>query len=546
MTSPGSALAALQAPGKGHTKARVYTPPLPENCDTTREDGCLCGCGLNPDTSWGFDCIEFLETILGWDLIPYQKWLYIHALERLPGSIEFRFRTIIILIARQNGKTQWLKGLGLWKLFVDGAEEVLITAQNLDLAEKTLAQAVADVKACKLTRREFRRYSTTNGKNRMILWPIKKGAPPRHWGTTPSTKAGGRSMSVDLAMLDELRMHHNYEAWNAITPTTKARYRSLNVGASNAGDASSVVLRDFRDRASAKILAHDTAETQTGLFEWSVPETDEAGEPVDYRDPTWWPVANPAIGYLPGQTIRDLMGVLEESEDNIAGFKTEYLCMWVDTLAPGVLPAKEWSRGQDRESRRAESSPVYASLDVNFELTQWYVGIAALREDGKYHNEVIAAERGTEGILEWFRDPKRLVADPNGTMTPTIPDGKLYRSRFEAVAVQAKGAPASQFIEQLRQIGVPVVELGGTELTKAYSDYYRKVVAGRIMHRPSPTLDAAAQSAQAKNLGDEWVMDRKKSDCSAVVSCVQATWAESAPREPVYASAYENASLAVL
>lgn len=197
MTSPGNALAAIQAPGKGHTKARVYTPPLPENCDTTRDDGCLCGCGLNPDTSWGFDCIEFLEKILGWVLIPYQKWLYIHALERLPGSIEFRYRTIIILIARQNGKTQWLKGLGLWKLFVDGAEEVLITAQNLDLAEKTLAQAVADVQSRKLTRKEFRRYSTTNGKNRMILWPVPGSKTPRHWGTTPSTRpVAGRCRST--------------------------------------------------------------------------------------------------------------------------------------------------------------------------------------------------------------------------------------------------------------------------------------------------------------------------------------------------------------
>jgi hypothetical protein len=539
MTSTASALAAIPE-AKGHTKARVYTPPLPENCDTTRDDGCPCGCGLNPDTSWGFDCIEFLETIMRWSLIPYQKWLYIHALERLPGSDEFRYRTIIVLIARQNGKTQWLKGLGLWKLFVDGAHEVLITAQNLDLAEKCLAQAVADVRKIKLTRREFRRYSTTNGKNRMILWPLKGSETPRHWGTTPSTSGGGRSMSVDLAMLDELRMHHNWEAWNAITPTTKARPRSLNVGASNAGDAKSVVLRSYRDRATAKILAEDTTTTQTGLFEWSVPEG------VDYRDPTHWPVANPALGYLPGHTIRDLIGVLEELEDNIAGFKTEYLCMWVDTLAPGVLPAADWSATTDKESARKPGAPVWASLDVNYELTEAYVGICAERSDGLRHNEVVAAERGTDWIVDWFRDPKRLVEDPNGPMEPLEPDGKRYRCRFEAVVIQAKGAPASQFIEKLREIGVPVLELGGTELTKCYADYYRKLTGHRIMHRPSPTLDAAAQSAQAKNLGDEWVMDRKKSNCSPVVAVIQATWAESAPREPIYASAYENASLAVL
>lgn len=539
MSSTGSALAARPA-AKGHTKARVYTPPLPENCDTTREDACSCGCGLNPDTSWGFDCIDFLEKIMRWSLIPYQKWLYIHALERYPGSEDFRFRTIIILIARQNGKTQWLKGLGLWKLFVDGAHEVLITAQNLDLAEKCLAEAVADVRNCRLTDAEYRKYSTTNGKHRLVLWPLKGSKQPRHWGTTPSTSNGGRSLSVDLAMLDELRQHHTWDAWDAITPTTKARPRSLNVGASNAGSAKSIVLRSFRDRASAKIQAGDTTNTQIALFEWSVPEG------VDYREPEYWPQANPAIGYLPSQTIRDLLGVMEELEDNIAGFKTEYLCMWVDSLAPGVIPAASWRDTTDKESARKPGAPVYASLDVNYELTQAYVGICTERDDGKRHNEVIAAERGTDWIEAWFRDPKRLVEDPAGPMEPMEPDGKRYRCRFDAVVIQAKGAPASQFIEQLRKAGVPIMELGGTELTKAYADYYRKITGGRIMHRPSPTLDAAAQSAQAKNLGDEWVMDRKKSDCSAVVACVQATWAESAPREPVYASAYENASLVVL
>ena len=76
---------------------------------------------LTPETSWGFECVEFLENVLGWTLLPWQKWLYIHALEKDVAGTGFRFQTIVLLIARQNGKTQWLKGLGLWKLYMDGA-----------------------------------------------------------------------------------------------------------------------------------------------------------------------------------------------------------------------------------------------------------------------------------------------------------------------------------------------------------------------------------------------------------------------------------------
>lgn len=538
MNSP---VCAQPAPArKGHTKPRVYTPPLPQNCDTDRIDGCQCGCGLNPDTSWGFECIAFLENVLGWTLIKYQKWLYIHALEKDEAGTGFRFETLIVLIARQNGKTKWLKGLGLWKLYMDGAEEVLITAQNLDLAESTLAEAVADVKANRLLRREFRRYSQTNGKHRMILKPRPDDPfeKPRHWRTTPQTRKGGRSLSVDLAMLDELREHQNWQAWNAITPTTQARPRSLVVGASNAGDATSVVLRSMRDGATAKIKTGDTDGTQTGLFEWSVPDD------VEFDNPEYWPMANPAMGYLPGFTERRLLGKLENMQDNLSGFKTEYLCMWVDALEPGILPAVDWRATTDKESRRRADADVWASVDINFERTKAYIGVAAARSDGRWHNELVAAARGTEWVLSWFTDPKRLVADVLGKVTGA--DGEKHRSRFKGVVIQARGAPASGLIESLQKAGIPVVELGGPDLTKAYGDYFDLLTQHQVRHRPSPALDEAAAIAQARSLGDAWVMDRKKNDCSAAVCIVQATWGAAKTPEPVHRSAYESEGLTVV
>jgi hypothetical protein len=549
MNSRSSALVATP-PAKGHTKPRQFTPPLPSNCDTERTDGCLCGCGLNPDSSWGFECIAFLENVLGWVLIPYQKWLYIHALEKDDETgLGFRFETIIILIARQNGKTQWLKGLGLWKLYLDGAEQVLITAQNLALAQKTLSEAIADVRACRLLRREYKSHSTTNGNFNLVLRPINEvrklqNLPPvpggdavREWRTTPATRKGGRSLSVDLVMLDELREHQKWDAWDAITPTTQARPRSLTVGASNAGDATGVVLRSLRDGAVAKIKAGTTADTQIGFFEWSVPED------VDFTNPEFWPMANPALGYLPDHTIRRLRGKLEAKKDDPSGFKTEYLCMWVSTLAPGKLPVADWRATTDVASKRALDAPVWASLDVNFERTTSYIGVAAERTDGRWHNEVIAAARGTDWVLPWFTDPKRLIEDDQG---PIEVDGKRFRSRFAGVVIQARGAPASGLIETLRGAGVPVVELGGSDLTKAYGDYFDLLTQHRVRHRPSPALDEAAAVGQDKKLGDNWVLDRSKNDCSAVITVIQATWGATKPVEEVQRSAYEDEGLMIV
>lgn len=486
MNLPNSALA---APLKGSTEPRLFTPPLRE---------------LTPETSWGFECCEFLEKILGWRLLPWQKWLYIHSLERDEAGSGFRYSTIVLLIARQNGKTQWLKGLGLWKLYMDGAKQVLISAQNLEMAETTLAEVVADIKANKILRQEFRRFGQTNGKFKLLLKPDPDDpdGPHREWRAAVSSRKGGRSLSADLAELDELREQQNWLAWNAIVPTTTARPRSLVVCASNAGDATSVVLRSLRDGAIQRILTNDTHDTRTFLAEWSAPDD------VPHDDPQFWPLANPALGYLPGFTEDSLRGRLEAMHDNIPGWRTEHLCQWVDALEPGIIPVQDWAATTDPTSKRAEGSKVWASVDINFQRTKGYVAIAARRDDGNLHMEVVTAQRGTEWILPWLEERKH---------------------RFEGVVVQARGAPASGLIEAMREAGLEVLELGGADLTKAYGYVFDLICEHKVFHRPSPVLDTAAESSKAKIIGDSWVIDRKNSpvDASPLVACFQAAWGES-------------------
>ncbi|WP_287004645.1 MULTISPECIES: LAGLIDADG family homing endonuclease [Gordonia] len=73
---------------KGREEPRVFTPPLRE---------------LTRETSHGWAAIAFAETVLGVTLFPWQKWLLIHALE-LDEVSRYRFRTVVVLVARQNGK----------------------------------------------------------------------------------------------------------------------------------------------------------------------------------------------------------------------------------------------------------------------------------------------------------------------------------------------------------------------------------------------------------------------------------------------------------
>ena len=83
---------------RGSEKPRIFTPPLRR---------------LTRSTSKGFECIEFAEDILEIKLLPWQKWLLIHALELNPDG-SFRFRTVVLLVARQNGKSTLMLVLALY------------------------------------------------------------------------------------------------------------------------------------------------------------------------------------------------------------------------------------------------------------------------------------------------------------------------------------------------------------------------------------------------------------------------------------------------
>src|SRR6478609_10421834 len=121
----------------GSTTPRLFTQPAAVG----PPGPCGCGCALTPATSAGFSAVEFAEDLLGFELHPWQRWLLIHALE-LRKNGRFRFRKVLVLVARQNGKTALCKILALWFLYVRNARLVLGSAQDLKIAYESWQGAV--------------------------------------------------------------------------------------------------------------------------------------------------------------------------------------------------------------------------------------------------------------------------------------------------------------------------------------------------------------------------------------------------------------------
>ena len=93
---------------------RIFTPPRRE---------------LTPETTHGFAAIAFAEQVLGVQLFPWQKWLLVHALElddTDPGR--YRYRFVVVEVARQNGKTMLMLILALWHIYALDSGMVIATA----------------------------------------------------------------------------------------------------------------------------------------------------------------------------------------------------------------------------------------------------------------------------------------------------------------------------------------------------------------------------------------------------------------------------------
>lgn len=492
----------------GKTKPRIFTLPLRE---------------LTPKTSLGFACIAYATEVLRKKLYPWQQWALIHMLEiigDLSGEWRFRFRTILILISRQNGKTVLSEVIASFFLNVLCVDSVFGTSLSLDKAEEVWEAVVQDQESIPELYAELQRVGRTNGSKKLVLTGLRQykvGAP---------TRRAGRGDSNDLVLLDEVREQRDWETWAASVASTNAKPRGMVICFSNAGDPDSIVLRQLRETAIADIngsaandYGGDVDATTLGLFEWSA----EDGAATD--DIEALAQANPAMGY--GYlTERALLSNRKTFPE--AKFRSECMCQQVATILPSPFPDGAWEECLDIASTIAPESTLYYGLDLSADRRWASIGVCGKREDGNYHIEVIARRVGTAWVEDWFRV-------------------RAYRSPMK-LAFQSRGAPVSGLAEQICSIhGIERIAIEGSDLTSGWGRFYDAVTANggiRIYHLQQPVMDLPAKTMQLRNIGGGLELpDRSKSpdDIAPLFACFCAFAAATKVQKEstkIYASAY--------
>jgi hypothetical protein len=456
----------------GSTLPRIFTPPLVKG----RKGPCGCGCALTPETTLGFSAIQFATDVLGVELMPWQRWLLIHALELLPDG-RFRFRTVLVLAARQNGKTLVVEVKNLWKLFVLRVPLVIGTAQILDYAEESWDKAVEMIESVPELAAELVHVDRTNGKKAFKLHGGMR------WKIAAASRKGGRSLSGDDVNLDELREHHTWESWGAVTKTTLARRKAQVWAFSNAGDDRSVVLNDLRDKCLAAI-ENPTADSALGLFEWSAPDDC----PID--DLAGLAQANPSLGYPQGISIEALFAAMETDPEPI--FRTECLCQRVPDLVPSKIPLTAWVKCRDPDSKI--SGGLVLSWEVAWDRGRGAIGVAGLRADGLPHVELPEYRAGTDWIAGRFGEICRRHPVLAVVYNPSGPGASLVNEITERLPVKLEPQPMT-----------------ARDQANACGRMYDAVVTRQLRQLGDDRLLEALRKSATRELVDAWAWDLKRS-----------------------------------
>jgi phage terminase large subunit-like protein len=464
------------APGVplGSVTPRLWTPPLRD---------------LTPATSYGFDVIDFAAEVLETPLDPWQEWTVIHAGELLPDGRP-RFRVVLILVARQNGKTLLAKVLALFWLFVERVPLVLGTSTNREYAKAVWRELCEQAQtnphlAAELGPKPVR---ATIGEEELIT------AGGCRYKIAASNRRAGRSLTVHRLILDELREHQSFEAWDAATNAMNAVPHGQVVAISNQGDDTAVVLDSLREPALRYIETGD-GDPRLGLIEYSSPP---GSDPTDLAAVAQ---ANPNLGHRidPDALLGAALRAKAAGGEELAGFRTEVMCQRVHLLDPAIDPDRWDDGGTDDPVDLAEHRDrVALCVDVALDGSHATL-VAAAALDGKVHSEVVRAWDGYGCTQQLRAELPDLVAKIRPRALGWFPAGPAAAVAADLKDRGARGWPPRRVaVDEIRSEAAAVC-MGLAELVKS----------GELVHPNDDMLTMHVKAAQRLWRGDAWVFGRK-------------------------------------
>lgn len=460
------------------------------------------------------DCIELAETY-GPQLDEAQR-IVLRSWLSTDSEGLWSARSAAHCVARQNGKGESLQARELFGL-VQLGEQIIHTSHELPTSVNAFNRLRATFENYDDLRRLVKRVRLVNGEQGIDL---RSGASIKY---RARTSGGGRGLDhIALVVYDEAQ-HLKAEHIAASSPTGATHPNSQVILTGSAGLATSEVWWSIRMDAIRRkqgryaYLEHGAERCSLddqGRLQSSTP---------DVTDPATWALANPAFGTRISEEFL-------ESQLRLLGpdlFAREHLTVWDQlpamTIQAGAkLPADAWLDTVTGTPPAIDAGQIVMAFDVELDGSWSAISIATGTLAAGYC-ELIEHREGTgwlpgrlvELTKRW--QPRTIVLD-GGCGTAAAMLGEV-RYAFEQAALST---------DRLQTLTTKDYRL-------ACSSFLQAIIDGKVS-RPSvenDRLELAGLTARAREVGDSWIFDRRRSP-EPIVAITTAAMARSMLAEPAF------------
>lgn len=460
-----------------------------------------------------------LSAALGLPLMPWQQQVVDVALE-LDEHGGWAYRTVVIHVQRQAGKTSLCGPVNIHRCLTRGASGAWWTAQTRQDARDTWVDMIEGVRRSPLA--SLVKVRESNG-SESATFP--NGSTFRVFAPSVDALHGKATelVTVDEAWSFDAGQGNDLEA--SIVPTFTVTGGQLWLP-STAGTGASTWLRGFVERGRASVAAD--LRGPLAYFEWSLPpddvETVTGGLDVDADEASRRAAfdallaAHPAAGY----TLRTDALAQAAATMRASTFLRAYGNVWTAT-SDRVIPDGPWSTARRYTWPAPDTGAVALAFDVDPDRASAAI-VAAWRDSplGPIRVDVVDARPGAAWVAARIRELRE-------------------RWRPVAIGVDAAG-PALDVADELDRDGIELVRLKARDYAAACAGFLSDVLAGRLEHPGAAALDDAVAAAGQRTLGDAWAWSRRQSSATIapLSAATVARWAYDhrppAPVAPVVSS----------
>jgi phage terminase large subunit-like protein len=420
-------------------------------------------------------------------LEPWQIFFICNVFGWMKVSNNFRrYREVLLLVPRKNGKSALAAAIGLYMLSADGefGAEVYTGATSEKQAKEVFvpAQTMARMNPA-MTGYFGIQVNASNiciPENGSKMEPII-GNPPD--GSSPS-----------CAIVDEVHEHRDSRLIDTMITGMGAREQPMMLYITTAGDNLSGPCYQLQLEAQ-KCLEGIMVNDELFPLIYGIDQGD------DWSDLNTLIKANPNYGVSVSEDF--LLSRLQDAKNNArkqSTFLTKHLNVWVGSRE-AFFNVDKWRQcTSDIKISDYFGQPIYIGLDLATRVDIAAVEILIPVDDdyvrfGKYYLPESAIDSGNEMYTAWMREGWMTITDGEIIDFNVIKEDILELcSQFEVRELAYDPFQATMFITELMAEGVPVVEMRPTVLN---------------FSEPMKSLDALIRAKQIKHNGDpvqEWMI----------------------------------------